>query len=117
MYIHLDYSKMFVTLSYEPEHTFIGDHFDDQETIDQITEEWENGNDWAWCNIAVTVHYMGLTSVQYLGCCSYESEEDFVDNSGYYDDMGREAIAEIIEQVESIIDFHLGIFMKGLDNR
>lgn len=33
---------------------------------------------WGWCCIRTTVNYDGFEATTYLGCCSYESEEDFV---------------------------------------
>jgi hypothetical protein len=38
-----------------------------------------------------------FTGTYYLGCCSYESEEDFVENSGYYEDLKYEARGELVE--------------------
>jgi hypothetical protein len=37
----------------------------------------------------------------YLGCCSYESEEDFRAPGGYFDDMKRAALDELNEKVRA----------------
>ena len=76
----------------------------DEET-DKATENWiehelENGNIWAWCHVSVTVRYKDLLEyTEYLGGCSYTDKEDFIKNSGYYDDMVNTCIAEIKQYI------------------
>jgi len=38
----------------------------------------------------------------YLGCCIYKDGQDFIQNSGYFDDMVKTAINDVVEN--SIID-------------
>lgn len=56
--------------------------------------------EWGWCTAAVTVkvidqHKNVDEETEYLGCCSYLSAVDFVKNSGYFNDMVREALDKI----------------------
>lgn len=58
---------------------------------------------WAWCCVKVTVSYKGLLSHdEYLGCCSYEDQADFIKNSGYYDDMVEAGISELQKQLTAL---------------
>jgi len=69
----------------------------------RIHRALSRGNEWAWCCAKLTVSYDSLESVEYLGCCSYESAEDFKLNSGYYEDMIKEALNSI---ADSLIKYH-----------
>ena len=67
---------------------------------------------WGWCSVKVSVRpKVGNTSIvgdNYLGACSYSSKQDFIDNSGYYEDMVDEAIEELnknyILEVQNLVD-------------
>lgn len=49
---------------------------------------------WGWCTACVTVTLPdGRSDVACLGECSYQSDIDFIQNSGYFVDMVNEAIA------------------------
>ena len=61
-------------------------------------------NPWAWCCVRVECEYEGLTADTYLGCCSYDGESDFVENSGYYDDMVQECLDAINNHAARIAD-------------
>lgn len=76
----------------------------DKETEDYINAQLDNGNIWAWCVVKVTAKYKGHEGTDYLGGCSYESEKDFVKNSGYYEDMKQTAYDDLISQLESLND-------------
>jgi hypothetical protein len=71
----------------------------DKKVEDEILAKLENGNIWAWCTVKITCRYNGLESTEYLGCCSYEDEKDFIKNSGYYDDMVATCIADLQKQL------------------
>jgi len=72
-----------------------------------IRERLENGNQWAWCTVRVTASIEGITLVgeNYLGCCSYESEDDFCAEGGYFEDMKSEAKAELLEKIQDVASF------------
>ena len=46
---------------------------------------------WGWCTVKVTVNKGQNFGVAWLGQCSYYNELDFVENSGYFLDMVKEA--------------------------
>jgi len=56
---------------------------------------------WNWCTVKVTakVPMLEALGVQYLGCCSYKDKKDFIENSGYYEDMVMEAIAQLHDNI------------------
>jgi len=74
--------------------------FEDIELIKEIINK-ACDNIWAWCTIKLEVYFKGLKGVDYLGCCSYDSEKEFKENSGYYDDMVKNAYNDLIKQLES----------------
>jgi hypothetical protein len=82
---------------------FSGDDELDREAENEVIEQLESGNEWAWCTVCVRVFWWDdgycYEAWDTLACCSYTDEQDFMDCE-YYDDMMYEAIAELIEQVE-----------------
>lgn len=58
-------------------------------------------NVWAWAQVEVRASYRGLEASDYLGCCSYESEEEFK-KGGYYDDMKAATYAGLIAQLKAL---------------
>ena len=71
---------------------------------DKVINEYENGNYWAWCTVRVTAEYKGIKGTDYLGCCSFASEEDFKEEGGYYEDMKQVAYDELISNLTSLND-------------
>jgi len=76
-----------------------GDLVEDKEQEHWVRRQLREGNEWAWCTVKVSASWNGLTAEDYLGCCSYESAEDFKQPGGYYDDMKAEAAAELDRMV------------------
>lgn len=72
----------------------------DREVEDGIMEDLDRGNVWAWCTVVVSANWNGYEGKAYLGCCSYKSRDDFIANSGYYEQMKDEALAELQREVE-----------------
>ena len=79
-----------------------GDDDYDREVGNKIRSELENGNEWAWCCIKVTAEYRGITGSDYLGGCSYASEEDFTSSCGYYEDMKTEATDRLLDTLRDV---------------
>lgn len=74
-----------------------------KEEISELLEEARTSNVWKWCMVEVKGTYKGLESSEYLGGCSYDSEEDFINNSEYYNDMCEAVLSDLQKQVEEII--------------
>lgn len=73
----------------------------DAEIENEILGRLESGDEWAWANVLVEVTLeSGETGVAYLGGCSYANERDFVENSGYFDEMVQEALKDAFDQVD-----------------
>lgn len=75
---------------------------------DEITYKWirdqlKSGNDWAWCHVTVTATFGKFIGYDSLGGCSYESEKDFRQPGGYYDDMVSQATRECAKQIAQSI--------------
>jgi hypothetical protein len=94
---NLPIEKCEIKFKAEPEHCVIRDHFDsgepelDLKTEQDILDRLNDGDGYAWFCARVSVSYGEITEHTYLGGCSYKDEKDFVENSGYYDDMVEEA--------------------------
>ena len=69
--------------------------------VDAVDEMIEKHGLWGWCQVTVTVRLGPLTGEAHMGGCSYESEDDFIQSSGYYNDMVSDAIADLQNSVDS----------------
>lgn len=89
-----------------PEDSSPFDHIDERDIAEKVRDDYFNGNDWAWCCVKVIVTHKqaDFVSIQYLGACSYENEEDFKKDT-YYQDMVNEAIRDIQYQMEEMFTF------------
>lgn len=76
----------------------------DKKVENSIQRSLNAGNKWAWCCVKVTASYKGFSGTDYLGCCNYKSEKDFIKNSGYYEDMKQTAYDELIKELETLAD-------------
>lgn len=78
----------------------------DRELEEKIKRELEAGNEWAWCVAVVQASWTDpesgntFTGEEYLGACSYDSEEDFKQEGGYYEQMKDEAYEDMLMEVE-----------------
>jgi hypothetical protein len=75
-----------------------GNDAEDKAAEDGVRQQLEAGNEWAWCTVKVTAEIPGteFKGVDYLGCCSYKSLENFIECNDYYADMKAEAKADLI---------------------
>ena len=76
-----------------------GDDEFDRECEQNIQRDLESGNPWAWCIVRVGASHPklpGIEGTDYLGCCSYASEDDFK-AGGYFDDMCESAYQDLCD--------------------
>ena len=71
------------------------DDAEDAKEETRIRESLESGNPWAWCTVEVRGMWKSLSASDFLGCCSYASEENFCEPGGYFDDMKNEVLNEL----------------------
>lgn len=88
----------------EPEIYSFEEAFEDQETISWVRKELESGNDWAWCTAFVEVSWGDFAVEANIGGCSYESEENFRKAGDYFDDMVDDALKELNNKLQTIVD-------------
>lgn len=72
----------------------------EKEDSDNVWEQLESGNDWAWCWVKVSLNDPQTgdeLAYDSLGCCSYASEKDFI-TGGYFVDMVRNCWESIKKQ-------------------
>lgn len=72
--------------------------------VKAVREQQKISRTWGWCCAAVTASFNGKSATTYLGECSYKSKEDFIKNSGYYDQMVKEAMEELQKILEHEYD-------------
>ena len=80
---------------------------------------------WGWCCVKVTGVLKGdmtyhtndgpgtFAATDYLGCCSYESKQHFIEG-GYYDDMCKNVLAEVQRQLDGQVDLINGSIARGI---
>jgi len=78
-----------------------GDKVQDFEAEQDIQRQLDAGNVWAWCSVEVIASIDGIEvdGRDYLGCCSYKSEDDFK-ACEYFEDMKREARGELLGKIQ-----------------
>jgi hypothetical protein len=77
------------------------DPITDAQIAEQIAFSLGCGNPWAWCCVKVCARYLELESSEYLGCCSYVSEQDYREG-GYFEDMVATARSGLVDQLLQI---------------
>jgi len=78
------------------------DHIEDQESINTINKRLELGDIWAWTCVEIKGVYKNILSASdYLGACSYKSEDDFI-KGAYYQDMVNNCIDQLNEQAKAL---------------
>ena len=77
-----------------------GEDWYDRKLENEVIDRLDRGDIWAWCTVKVTVSGYGLIGTDYLGACCYLSGKDFIDNSGYFEDMLSIAIDDLQAQVD-----------------
>jgi hypothetical protein len=80
-----------------------GDIDADREVEKEIYRRLDMDDVWAWADVEVRATYEGYTGSVYLGNISCKNEDDFVHNSGYYEQMQAEAIDDLIINLRGII--------------
>lgn len=87
----------------EPEHADVRgelgdfDSPEEREALeDEILERLDRGDYWAWGFVYVVVNYNHREfKSDGLGGCSFKDEQDFKENSGYYEDMCEQIVKTI----------------------
>ncbi len=83
-----------------------GDDAEDRRAEDAVIESLNNGNEWAWCCIQVTLKFKDWSGTDFLGGCSYKSKRDFQEEGGYFPDMVSRAFDELVENIETGMRLH-----------
>ena len=76
-----------------------GDGEYDHKVEDSVLADLDDGNVWAWASVKVSASIDGIECADYLGCCNYKNEADFLKDV-YYLDMKSEALSELRIEVE-----------------
>jgi len=77
-----------------------------KEMVAGIKKRAYRGDPWAWCTVIIEAKWISESGVEIytgstcLGCCSYDNEKDFKENSGYHEDMLGEALIDLNQRIE-----------------
>ena len=78
------------------------DQFEEKEVAEKICKEYDKGNFAAWFCAKVTVKYRDMEETDYLGCCSYNSFNEFTNaDEDYYCDMVNNCINQINKEIQA----------------
>jgi len=90
------------SIAYEDSHP--SDYFDDSvDDIDDICRKIDNGT-YQWFIARVEAYKNGiLLGSDYLGCCLYESYQEFLEDA-YYEDLVAGAIMEAQENLNKLFE-------------
>lgn len=83
---------------------YSGDEEYDQMVENEILARLEKDDVWAWAMVRVTVEWEGQIATQYIGGCCFENEEDFRNNSGYFDCMVDEALDKLNKRLRTLYE-------------
>ena len=90
-----------------------GDEEYDAQVEQAIIDRLEDGDVWAWASVSVRASFGGLEGEpDYLGCCSYESFQEFVTPDGYLPQMVGEAL-ESLQQAARDASEDAAILLEG----
>jgi hypothetical protein len=87
-------------------------HDYDPEVVADFKQAIEEHGLWGWCQVRVSAVWpytdehdatSTVAGFAYLSGCSYENEEDFRQNSGYYDDLVEQALDELNNEIRHIL--------------
>lgn len=86
-----------------------GDDEQDKAAEDEIIRRLNDGDVWAWAAVLVTATLTlpnGKTIAGHasLGGCSYADEKDFCQPGGYFDDMKAEALDDLQQTLEVMVE-------------
>jgi len=76
-----------------------GDEDFDEKIAREIEADLDRGNVWAWASVTVTASWAGFAGNDQLGGCSYKDEDDFRKAGGYFEDMLRESVRQLVEEI------------------
>ena len=83
-----------------------GDDAADAELEKSIRDDYNAGNEWAWCCVKVTGTWVptedvSLVASAYLGACSYKSQRDFIECNDYCKDLKAEVLDELNKKLSA----------------
>jgi hypothetical protein len=84
------------------------DHFDDQQVVNWVCDQIERGNLAAWfcakvvARLSIGTYYFD-SEPQYLGCCSYETMAQFLEDP-YYKQLQDDALESLAQTMEKSIE-------------
>lgn len=98
---HPDFEQLEVIFSAETEFYSPDNHFDFAEDINFANSDKESS--WFCAEVKVQLKGTSLFGIEFLGCCSYSSFDDFL-NDAYFTDMVEQATQDLINDLNETSD-------------
>lgn len=76
----------------------------DEKIENEIIKRLNEGDLSAWFCATITASFRGITTTEYLGCCSYASLDDFETDPYYIEMMKQAAFESLLEEIRSLSD-------------
>lgn len=96
-------------LKIEPEYLSLREAFPEliDEELFELARRLDRGDLWALCNVVMeaTIELDGQTfkGTRSCGCCSYDNEKDFIQNSGMHEQLQIEAKEDLKSSLARIV--------------
>jgi len=92
-----------INLTLEPEYEQPDWDFESEQQKQDLLDKIESG-ELLWFVAKVTASKCGVElAVDYIGGCCYKSIDDFIENSGYYEDMKQTCINNAKEKILELV--------------
>lgn len=80
-----------------------GDTEFDRQAEDDIIKRYNAGDELAWCQVRVEAEARGFKHIEYLGACSFESQNDIATDE-ILPDMANEAVNGLKKDLQEIAE-------------
>jgi hypothetical protein len=89
----------------DEDYSYKTSYADDPEFVASIDAMVAKDELWGWCVVCVSVTHVatGLAGDAFLGGCSYENQNDFIENSDYYNMLVADALAELNDNINNLL--------------
>lgn len=108
----IEYKGLKFTFKALSEEATPADQFELESEVQRVVNEFNNGNEASW--FVAVIEFNGYEA--FLGCCSYKSFEEFLDEKkGYFTDLCDEALKGYLdEKAEQYIDREVYVCVSHL---
>jgi hypothetical protein len=101
MTIYPNKSEVIFNMFYSKEESPISDYYDNNDIVEILGEDLNNGNSFAWFQVQMFAEWGGISGVVVkLNCCSYENEDEFLTDR--YEELENKAYDKLCKKIDAI---------------